>query len=425
MNLEQMKARLQEIIARLAEYNALESFTDEDLKAIDELNAEFEGLRKNVEAKEKLEQMNAAAAASKPRVVSAPVARVEVSAPRNAGNAGFESAGEFWMSVKNAGLGRPVDKRLTIQNNAMEKNAEDGAFLIPTDFRTTILEKVTGDESLLGRTFQLNSTSNNISIPVDEVAPWSTEGIQAYWEGEAQTYQGSKLKFGQANMRLHKLTALVPVTEELLDDASALQSYIGRKAPIAMTHKVNSALISGDGVGKPYGIMNSGFLVTVPKESGQTADTVWFENIVKMYSRMLPASIGRSLWLINPALQEQLRFMKFDAAAASPVPAYMPPTGLAEAPYGTLMGRPIMPMMGSMAAIGDLGDILFVDYDNYISVVKTSGIKSDISTHVWFDKDLVAFKFSMRLAGECPYKAPVTTEFGSYNMSSFIALEAR
>ena len=82
-------------------------------------------------------------------------------------------------------------------------------------------------------------------------------------------------------------------------------------------------------------------------------------------------------------------------------------------------------MMGAMPALGDSGDLILTDMNYYYSVLKTSGIKQDVSTHLYFDRDITAFKFSMRVDGRCPFKAPVTTQYGNYDMSGFIKLAAR
>jgi len=425
MNLEAMKNRLAEIVAKLEEFNAVENFSDADVESINDLNAEYETIRKNIEAKEKVESMKASANVSTRKVTPAVIENkaVRVSGGENMieRNGGFTNAGEFLKAVVSSSNGN-VDRRF--QNTALESSAQDGGFLIPTDFRSAILSKVQGDESLLPRTTQLVTASNNLSLPVDEVAPWDGTGIQAYWENEAAQYTDSKHKFGNVDYKLHKLTAMVKVSDELLSDASALESYIRAKAPEAMVHKINMAIVSGDGVGKPLGFLNSGFMFSVPKESAQVKETINFENISKMYSRMLPMSIGKSVWLIHPQVMEQLRLMKFDLTATSPVPVYIGPQGLAGTPYGTLMGRPILPLMQN-PAVGSVGDIAFVDLSYYTTVVKTAGIKSDVSTHLYFDRDLVAFKFSLRIAGSCPFKAPVETKSGAYKMSGLVSLAAR
>ncbi len=425
MNLEQMRARVGEILAQLEKLSTIENFTNEDAEAVNELHGEYETLKKSIEAKEKLEAVQASASTSTRKVAPAPIARAEVGVDRRTldPKAGFTNAGDFYKAVKEASFGS-VDNRLKIANAAYEKFGEDGGFLVPSDFRSEIQKKVMGDESLLSRTRQFPISANAISMPVNETSPWEG-GVQAYWEGEGQLHTESKPKFGMLDLKTKKITALVKVTDELLEDATALEAFIKAEAPEAILHKVNVAIISGDGVGKPTGFLNSAFKYKVAKEVGQAADTIVFENIVNMYSHLLPRSLSRAVWLVNPAVMPQLRLMKFDASAASPVPAYMPPSGLAGAPYGTLMGLPILPMIGGVKGLGDEGDISLVDLSYYFTAFKTQGVKQDVSLHAYWDKDMVGYKFQMRLDGKVPFTSPVSTENGGFQMSGIVTLEDR
>ena len=87
-----------------------------------------------------------------------------------------------------------------------------------------------------------------------------------------------------------------------------------------------------------------------------------------------------------------------------------------------------MPMMGGLKQVGDEGDICLVDLSYIQTAMKVAGgmgIRADVSTHVYFDTDEVAFKFIMRMAGNCPFKTPVTNEAGDFVASGFITLEDR
>ena len=422
MNLEQLRAALAAIIAKLDGFKNLQNFSDEDVTNINALSAEFEKTKKQIEAQEKIEAMTAQAATSTRKVVDVKAGEVR---SNKAPNQGFKNSGEFFRSVAIASNGGKVDERLIMTNGMSEKVGEDGGYLVPEDSREVIQQKVMGDESLLPMTQQFVTASNNLTLPTDEVAPWDSTGIQAYWEGESAQFRESKPKFGELQFRLHKLTSLVRVTEELLEDAPALQSYLNLKAPTAMLHKVNSAIISGTGVGMPLGILNSGFKYEVAKEGAQVADTILFANVNKMLGRILPASFAKSVWLINPACMDQLRAMQFSPGSSTPIPVYLPAAGVSAAPFGTLYGRPIMPMMSGVSALGDAGDIMLCDLSYYYSVVKSTGVKQDISTHVYFDTQEVAFRFSQRIAGQIPYKTPVTTQNGGFEMSAFVSLQTR
>jgi len=413
MTIEEMRKRAGEIADALAKFDGVENFSNEDVETINGLNDEFNSLKNSIEAKEKIAAISAQSVKSERKIAPAP--RIEVVEPKNGG---FKSAGEFFMAVKNAGIGN-LDARF--KNTAFEKNGEDGGFLVPETFLTDVNKLISADESLLAKTRQFNVAGNALTLPIDETSPWNG-GVQAYWTAEGNPITDSKHKFGLASWRLNKIAAMVKATDELLEDAVAMESYINAMAPIAILHKLNSAIISGDGAGKPTGLLNSGFKVQVAKESGQTADTVVAKNVIKMYTRMLPASRSNAVWLINPAVEAQLLTMVDDNGNF----IYLSPgSQMNQAPYGVLLGRPVMPMLGSMKALGDEGDIIFADLSYYYSILKSGSMKNSISTHLFFDRDITAFKFTMRLDGKCPFSSPVTSEFGNYQMSAFVTLEAR
>lgn len=427
MNIEQLRAKLAEIVAKIEGIQAGEGgYSAEQLADIESLNSEFGQISAQLDAAEMAEAIKARGAASAGRKTApaapatVPARDVTVAASRAERFGGFNSAGEWLMAVKKAGQTGELAPQFK-NAVAYEKVGEDGGFLVPEEISAAILKKMEGDESLMARTNTIQVAGNNLTINVDENQPW-TGGVTASWVGEGQTIGESKPNFKQASWRLHKLAALVKATDELLEDATALASYIQGAAPSAIMHQVNKAIINGNGVAKPLGIIACPFTVTVSKESGQAADTILAENVVKMYSRMFPMSRSNAVWYINPAVEEQLRLMK----DGNDQFIYLTPgSQMNQTPYASLMGRPVVPLMGGMPALGDLGDIIFGDLSYYYMIRKASGVKSATSIHLHFDKEITSFRFSLRLDGKCPYQAPVTTEFGSYSMSAFVQLEAR
>lgn len=428
MNIEQMRAKLAEIAAKLEGIEMGESgYTAEQQAEVDTLMAEFEQLSGQLGTAEKVEDMKAKAAASAGRktVAAAPGAgnpalSVQVAATRAEKFGGFNTSGEWLMAVKNHARTGEMDSRLKAAT-AKESVGEDGGFLVPEEMSAAILKKMEGDGSLMALTNTIQVSGNNLTINVDENQPW-TGGVSAAWTGEGVAITESKANFKQASWRLHKLAALVKATDELLEDATALGSYIQSATPNAILHQVNKAIINGNGVAKPLGIIACPFTVTVSKESMQSADTIVAANVIKMYSRMFPMSRANAAWYINPACEEQLRLMQDGLGQF----IYLSPgSQMNQTPYGSLMGRPVIPLMGGMPALGDLGDIIFGDLSYYYMIRKAAGVKSATSIHLHFDKEITSFRFSLRLDGKCPYQAPVTTEFGSYSMSAFVQLEAR
>lgn len=415
--------------------------TDEESGAVDELMVNFKSVEKDISRRESIDAANDRIA-SKGRKSEPSAAGVVVGGDQSRPNAGlssmvskalkgkngFNSFGEFAMSVRaGAGNGAILDPRL-LKNAPTTYSSEgvgaDGGFEIPPDFRTEIMSTITAESSLLGMTDQLTSGSNTLILPRDDVSQHdSTNGVQAYWEGEAGQIDQSKINLDQNIIRLNKLTSLVPVTEELVADGSAIDSYLRRKVPEKFDFKINDALLNGTGAGMPMGINKSGALVTVAKESGQVAATIVFENIVNMWSRMSAADRKNAVWLINQDIEPQLMTMSFEGTSSS-VPAYMPAGGLSGQPYGTLMGRPVMPLE-SCQALGTAGDILLVNMKQYLTAMKTGGMRTDVSMHLWFDYDVMAYRFILRMAGETWRKTPITALYGGTTRSPFVRLETR
>lgn len=345
---------------------------------------------------------------------------------------GFRHLGEFAACARAAAMNNEgARSRLMATIGMNEGIGEDGGFLVPTEFRDAIMKLVEGENSLLSMCDTSTTARNSVSQNVDKTTPWGTAGINVYWEGEGQAATASGAKFEQNTLRLNKLFARVDVTDELLDDAPQLDSYLRVKAPEVMTSVLNLAIVQGNGVGKPLGFMNSGALVTIAAETSQPADTIMHRNLVNMMGRMYAGSWPRSTWLMHQDVWAKLPLMSFRDVGAYPstasdtaFPIFVPPGALSASPYGTLLGRPIM-VLEAMETIGDLGDIALVDLSQYRVVTKTGGARVDTSIHLKFDTDETVFRFIFRVAGAPWWSSTISPRDGSNTRSPFISLASR
>ena len=348
----------------------------------------------------------------------------------------FSSMGEFAKAVRGQKLGdfesegvKKLQAAATTYGN--EGTGADGGFLVPPEFSREIWKKVEAEENLMSRCSELTPSGNSMTIPKDETTPWGSAGLQVYWDGEASTISQSKGVFESSTIRLHKLTALAPVTDEQLEDAPGFESWIMAKVPGIMSHKINSAILDGTGVGMPLGVLKSASMISVAKETSQPADTVWFGNIQKMWGRMYAPWRRNAVWIVNQDVESQLEAMAFQPAGASSqlptaasTPVYLPPGGIADAPYGRLKGRPVIPLQAAKT-IGDQGDIMLVDFSQYWVLRKSAGPKTDTSIHLFFDQSITAFRFVFRINGQPAWSSAITPQNGSNTLSWAVALDAR
>ena len=345
-----------------------------------------------------------------------------------AGPAGdWVSFGDFAAAVRGAN-GPKIDPRL-IKNAPTTYGTEgvgaDGGFAVPPEYSAMIWQKVPGVVHLIDRCAQQKTPSNQFVLPADETAPWdTTRGPQAEWMGEGQQMTESKPSLESKTIRLNKLGVLVPVTEELVEDAPSLDGYLRRVAPGKIHARLNTAIIDGTGAGQPLGLLNSGSLVSVAKESAQSADTVVYQNIVNMFSRLHAGCIGNSAWFINQDILPQLMQMEFPSANNGTFPAWMPPGMLADAPHGLLLGRPVVPLE-SCKTLGDKGDIIFADLSQFLCILKASGLRTDVSMHLYFDYDMLAYRFLFRVSGMPLWKSAITPENGTNDLSWAVSLDER
>jgi HK97 family phage major capsid protein len=126
------------------------------------------------------------------------------------------------------------------------------------------------------------------------------------------------------------------------------------------------------------------------------------------------------VWLINQNIEPQLYTMAV-AVGTGGIPVYMPAGGLSSAPYGTLMGRPVIPSE-FCATLGTAGDIILADLSQYI-VIDKGGMQSASSIHVNFTTDETAFRFVYRIDGQPLWKTYLTPYKGSTSYQSpFVVL---
>jgi len=383
-----------------------------------------------IQTKERRDKMQA--------TLEQPEDRLTKPAPENKGHGitikdkeRFGSLGTQLAAVMRAGHpGGAVDPRLYNATGLGETTASDGGFLVQTDFSSTMLQDVfeTGILASRCKRMQISGNSNSIKINgVDETSRASSRygGIVGYWKDEAGLKTASKPAFRQIELNLKKLIGLCYATDELLDDATALESVIRSGFVSEFGFLLDDAIINGNGSGMPLGLLNAGCVVSVEKATGQAKETVIFENIIAMYSRLFAASRPSAVWLINQNVEPQLFSMTL-SAGTSGVPVYMPAGGISGQPYGTLFGLPVLPIEQA-ATLGTQGDVILADLTNGYILAEKGGIKSDMSIHVQFIYDESVFRFVLRIDGQ-PVRATALTPYkggSGSTQSHFITLDTR
>ncbi len=338
----------------------------------------------------------------------------------------FASFGEQMMAVYRAAApdGR-MDARLTTRaaSGLNESSPSDGGFLVQQDFVTDLLKRTYDTGILASKVAKIPISTNANGLKINAVdensrgngSRWG--GIQTYWENEAEQFTASRPKFRTMDLSLKKLTGLCYATDELLQDAAALESVLRMAFAEEFGFKMDDAILCGTGSGQPLGILNSEALVKVAKDSSQSAP-ITVQNLLNMWSRLWTRSRASSVWYVNQEIEPLLYTLTIGDK-----PVYIPAGGLSEAPYATLFGRPIMPLE-QCSAVGEVGDIVLADMSQYLLIDK-GGINAASSIHVRFLYDENVFRFIYRVDGQPIWNKPITSYKGNNTISPFIALAKR
>jgi HK97 family phage major capsid protein len=346
----------------------------------------------------------------------------------------FETMGEFVQAVwagrdtlRNADqLKDKLGKLKKIQNSFGSEVPADGGFLVPETLRSDLLQWALEHAVVRSRATVIPMSTLRVPIPlIDSTSNVNSVfgGVVGYWTEEAASITESQAAFGRAVLEARKLTAYAAIPNELLADAVAFGSFFDQIFPQAIAYFEDVAFLNGSGSGEPTGVIGSDGAVTVNAEVGQTTKTILYQNVVNMYSRMLPTALDGAVWLVCPDALPQLFEMSLavGTGGSTVMVGNYPGQTAADAPKMSLFGHPLI-VTEKIGPLGTQGCLSFVNFDYYLigdrQVMQTSS-----STDYLFQNDKTAFRVIERVDGQPWLHTPITPHNNSSNtLSPYVQL---
>ena len=349
-------------------------------------------------------------------------AKIDLAREAKGMNGQYKSFGEFLTTMAPGTISRSgFDARLKVLG---EGQGDQGGFLVPEQFTTQLLALALEDSVVRSRAFRLPMTSLTLALPTIVDTTHATNvygGVRGYWTPESGSYTSSEPSFGRVQLTAKKLTGYTSAANELLADAAiSLEALLLRLFPAALAYFEDDAFINGVGAGQPVGIINADALVTVAKETGQAATTIVTENIDKMYSRMLPSSRGRAVWLAHPDALPQIVSMSRSVGTGG---SAVMMNNMAGAAPAAIYGRPLI-LSEKCQTLGTAGDLFFVDFGYYV-IGDRQSLSMAASPHVRFQNDETVWRFTQRVDGRPWLESALTPRNGSNTLSPFVNLATR
>jgi len=323
-------------------------------------------------------------------------------------------------------LDRKLNKLDEIRNSFGSEVPADGGFLVPETLRSELLQWALEHAVVRPRATVIPMSTLRVPIPlIDSTSNVNSVfgGVVGFWTEEGAALTESQASFGRAVLEARKLTAYAEIPNELLADAVAFGSFFDQIFPQAVSYFEDIAFLNGSGSGEPMGVIGCDGGVTVNGESGQNTKTVLFENIVNMYSRMLPTALDGAVWVCAPDVLPQLFKMSLavGTGGSTVMVGNYPGQSVNDAPKMSLFGHELI-VSEKAPALGTAGCIGFYNFDYYL-IGDRQVMQVASSEQFKFSSDKTAFRVVERVDGQPWIHTAITPQNNSSNtLSPYVQL---
>jgi len=331
----------------------------------------------------------------------------------------YESSADYFYSIwHNRNHDQENSAKLQRIRNAFSSTVpSEGGFLVPENLRAELLRVSLETSIVRPRARVVPMETARVPFPaIDSTSNVSSVygGIVGYWTEEGAALTASQASFGRVVLDAKKLTAYTEVPNELVSDSIiSFQAFMDEIFPEALGFYEDDAFINGGGVGEPLGFLNAGARITVTEN---TANLIKWADVVEMYSRMLPGSLNRAVWIASIDTFPQLAVMELSTGS----PAVWINNGMSEGPPMTLLGRPVI-FTEKVPGLGTTGALNFVDFGYYL-IGDRQVMSAMSSPHFKFQNDLTAYRIIERVDGRPWLESAITPKNNTDTLSPFVSL---
>ncbi len=287
---EQTKAFLEEHRGEngLVASDAVEQY-DRMAQEVKDLGAEIERLEQQAQVDAQLAAPTSRPVSGKPMIVT------EERAATKTGTKEYTEA--FWNMIRNRGNYGEVHNALSVGEDS------EGGFTVPDEFERKLVEALEGNNIFRGMATVIRTSSGTRKIPIAE------DTGEASWIDEGEEIPESDTTFGQTMLSAYKLGTMIKISNELLNDSAFdLASYIARRFGVRMGNAEERAFITGDGVGKPLGLLDDAGAKIGVTAAKTTA--ISFDEVFQLYYALKAPYRKKAEFLCNEALVLQLMTIK-------------------------------------------------------------------------------------------------------------------
>jgi HK97 family phage major capsid protein len=221
-------------------------------------------------------------------------------------------------------------------------------FVLPAQISSRVISCLADETDLAGMMSVEQTSTGSLKFPIDnrrmESAGWACE-TDCFANNPMPDLQDG---LGEMEIKVDPLRFIACAGNDLLADAAFnVENWILRKANDGFRRTINKAIIGGDGIGKPMGILNpnAGIPVCDTASSTTPGQFTWQDLVMLAYEvpiqwhggasylmnqrtwalcMTMSDSVGRPLWAQLPGAQPQLIFAGFPVRIVTQMPDVAP-----------------------------------------------------------------------------------------------------
>lgn len=349
----------------------------EALEAYERMEADIDKMGREIEA---LERAEALEAKLKEPTSEPIIGNPSGSKTKNKPTATDEYRTAFWTCMRTQYPSPEIKNALEVGEDS------EGGYLVPDEYENTIIDKLNEFNIMRSIAYEFPTASGDRKIPV--VVSHGT----ASWVDEEGSIPESDDTFGQVLISAYKLSTLIKVSSELINDSVfSIDNYIAKEFARRMGYAEEEAFITGDGTGKPTGI----FASTGGGEVGVTTTSstaITFDELYDLYYSLRGAYRKNSTWVMNDSTVKAIRKLK-DANGQylwQPAESVTP---------DTLIGKPILTSTYAPEIASSKTPIAFGDF-SYYWIADRQGSTLQRLNELYATKGQIGFIATKRVDGK-------------------------
>lgn len=319
--------------------------TAEDDKTYSRMEEEIEALGKEIERQKRQEKREKELnALSSTPILEKPESYKERNKRHRATD---EYSASFWAAM------RSKYPRVEVLNALEVGTDTEGGYLVPDEFERTLIKALEDENIFRGMAKIIHTSSGERKIPLV-----SGRG-EAKWIDEEGAFTESDDTFGQITLSSYKLGTLIKVSEELINDSVFdLGSYIATEFGRRIGSKEEESFFTGDGNGKPTGILNATGGADVGVTATATA-TLTSDEIIDLYYSLRSPYRKNAVWVLADSTIKAIRKLKDSTGQ------YLWQPSLLAGTPDTLLGRPVKTSVSMPDVAAGAKAIAFGDFSYY------------------------------------------------------------